>query len=142
MFSKTCEYAIKAMLYLQSASAEGRSINLKAIAEHIDSPEAFTAKILQQLRRRQLLHSSLGTQGGFKINPDQTIYLADIVSAIDGPGLLTGCALGLKQCSEQMPCPLHNDFKRIRNDLKNMLEKTSLQSIASDILKGNTHLKL
>src|SRR5690606_36683699 len=85
MFSKTCEYAIKTMVFIKTMEPKGIHIGLKLIAQTIDSPQAFTAKILQRLVRADLLQSIRGPHGGFKINDKNgPIYLKDIVVAIDG----------------------------------------------------------
>ena len=46
MFSKTCEYGIKAVLYIASQSLENKRVKIGDIVQNIDSPEAFTSKIL------------------------------------------------------------------------------------------------
>ena len=66
MFSRACEYAIKIMIYV-AGNEENRRIGLKEITGAIDSPEAFTAKILQQLVKSKLLDSFKGPNGGFKL---------------------------------------------------------------------------
>src|SRR5690606_17122287 len=100
MFSKTCEYAIKIMVFIQTLESKGEHIGLKLIAQEIDSPQAFTAKILQRLVRARLLKSVRGPHGGFRINQKRVpIYLKDIVVAIDGDGLFTKCVLGFETCS-------------------------------------------
>ena len=53
MFSKTCEYGIKATLFIAQMSQKGERVSLKDIASAIDSPSAFTAKILQTLSKRK-----------------------------------------------------------------------------------------
>ena len=65
MFSKECEYGIKASTYIALQSLQERSVSLKEIAEEIDSPVAFTAKILHQLAKNHILDSSKGPSGGF-----------------------------------------------------------------------------
>lgn len=142
MFSKACEYGIKAMLFIAQKDKESKRISLKDIAGEIHSPEAFTAKILQKLSRQGLLQSMKGPAGGFVLgSPAQKISLADIVSAIDGDSIYKGCALGLEQCSEEKPCPLHWKFKAIRDDLGNMLEETSLAETSEYLIAGITFLK-
>jgi len=64
MFSKTCEYAIRAMIFIAQKSKLGR-VGIKEIAEAIDAPEHFIAKILQELCRKGLLQSLKGPTGGF-----------------------------------------------------------------------------
>ena len=44
MFSKACEYGIKASIFIAINSRDGRRVSPKEIAKEIDSPQAFTAK--------------------------------------------------------------------------------------------------
>lgn len=132
MFSKACELGIKAMIYLASCREKGTLVSLKEIHEKINSPEAFTAKILQQLVRHRLLYSVRGPNGGFRLllAPDE-ITLQQIVIAIDGDGIFTKCALGLKVCSAAVPCPLHYKFLPIRDSLAKMLHSTTLAEVSA-----------
>ncbi|WP_436516607.1 RrF2 family transcriptional regulator [Ekhidna sp. To15] len=140
MFSRACEYAIKIMIYIAAKEMEGRRTGLKEVTEAIDSPEAFTAKILQQLVRSKLLNSYKGPAGGFELAQNQEIRLIDIVIAIDGEKLLEDCVLGLPSCSSRNPCPVHEKFLLIRNQLKETLLSTDLrdENLLGDInkLKG------
>lgn len=144
MFSKACEYGIKASIYIALNSYDGKRVSLKEIAKEIDSPEAFTAKILQALVRHQLINSVKGAYGGFEIpkNEIATIQLSQIVNAIDGDSIYHGCGLGLHVCDEEHPCPVHDQFKIIRNELKIMLESTNLEQLALDIKSGVSFLKI
>ena len=143
MFSKACEYGIKASIYIALNSYDGKRVSLKEIAKEIDSPEAFTAKILQDLARNQIIKSVKGAYGGFEIdkNDIQSIKLAAIVTAIDGDKIYEGCGLGLHSCEEEHPCPVHDQFKIIRKELKYMLESTNLEQLALDIKSGVSFLK-
>ncbi len=115
------------MIFVAQKSKDGRKVGIKEIANGIDSPEHFIAKILQELRRRELVQSVKGPNGGFYLD-EQSMErsLADIVRVIDGDRLLTGCGLGLKQCSEKQPCPIHHEFKKIRKEIQLMLERSKI----------------
>lgn len=128
LFSKACEYGMRATLYVAQQSLKGQRVSLKTIAKEIDGPEAFTAKILQQLTKNDLLTSSKGPTGGFSMENHRIkeIRLLEIVEAIDGTKVFTQCGLGLKQCSETFPCPVHNKFKIVRNELHKMLSTISV----------------
>lgn len=143
MFSKACEYGIRAAVYVAVQSIEERRVNLKEIAKAIESPEAFTAKILQQLVKNNIVNSVKGPSGGFEIDKAQLwqIKLSQIVSAIDGDSIYMGCGLGLKECDEKKPCPVHEKFKDIRDGLKDMLETTSLEELSMGMKGGLTFLK-
>jgi len=143
MFSKACEYGIRGTIYIAMQSLEGNRVNLKEIAAAIDSPIAFTAKILQQLVKNNIVESVKGAKGGFQIERSRidSIKLNQIVSAIDGDKIFKGCALGLSECSESLPCPIHFKFKEIRDNLEQMTMETSIYELATGLEVGLTFLK-
>ena len=127
MFSKTCEYAIRAMLFIAQKSKSGSKTGIREIAAGIDAPEHFIAKILQGLVRKGMLQSLKGPTGGFYLDKESMrSSFADIVKVIDGDNLFSGCGLGLRICSEVKPCPIHNQFKIIRKNIYNMLEQAKI----------------
>lgn len=142
MFSKACEYAIRATIYIAVQSSQNLRVGLKDISKEIDSPEPFTAKILQQLSKNNIIESIKGPHGGFQIdkNDMSKIKLSQIVLAIDGDSIYKGCGLGFKECSEKQPCPVHDKFKTIRDELKDMLENTTVLELSLGLKKGLTFL--
>lgn len=142
IFSKTCEYAIRAVFFIAHKTASGSRVGIKDIAIGIDSPEPFLAKILQDLSRKGLISSFKGPHGGFYMDAHALSRpLSEIVEAIDGNSLFNGCALGLKQCSEINPCPLHNEFKDIRNRIHRMLSTTTIGNFNEELMNGLFSLK-
>lgn len=142
MFSKSCEYGIKAVVYILTQSLEGRRIKVGEIAESTDSPTAFTAKILGTLVKHNIVKSQTGPFGGFFIENHRIseIKLCEIVFAIDGDKVYDGCGLGLDNCDAENPCPLHGHFVEIRNKLKLMLETTSVLDLAMKLKNGESVL--
>lgn len=143
IFSKACEYGIRATLYIAHKSINQERATLKDIASEIDSPVAFTAKILQQLTRQNLITSTKGPTGGFIFEDAKMkeTKLLEVVETIDGKEIFTQCGLGLKECSETHPCPVHNEFKHVRDGLHNMLQSTSIYELAIGLENKQTHLK-
>ncbi|MBK6542001.1 MAG: Rrf2 family transcriptional regulator [Flavobacteriales bacterium] len=142
MFSKACEYAIRAVVCI-AACGEGKHMNLKAVAKETAIPEAFTAKVLQQLVHAQLVLSTKGPGGGFSMPAAlfRKVKLSHIVSTIDGDAIYRGCALGLSHCDAARPCALHDHFLKVREDLRRMLERTSVQDLVKDMKEGGAVLK-
>lgn len=131
MISKSAKYALRAVLYLASKNDDGVYYKVRTIAREIDAPAAFTAKILQELNRNGIVSSLKGPHGGFFIDRTQQKQpIITIVKIIDGEALFTSCGLGLKSCSEDHPCPLHNDYKEIRGKLVKLFESTSIKKLA------------
>ena len=137
IFSKTCEYAMRAVFFIAHRTADGGRVGIKEIAVGIDSPEHFLAKILQDLRRRGVVQSAKGPNGGFYID-DKILKmpLSAIVEAVDGNGIFTGCGLGLDYCSEENPCPIHHEFKAIRNQIQELLQATKIGEFNEDLNLG------
>lgn len=141
MFSKACEYGIRAVIFICSQNKYGKKLGVKDICKEIDAPEFFTAKVLQSLARKNIISSSKGPTGGFFISPEQEKLKAiDLVIAIDGDKIFRGCALGLKHCSESNPCPIHNQFKVIRESLTQMLTDKTIEELAEEVENGQATL--
>lgn len=137
MFSASCHYGLQAMFYIAAHCREGCNIELKEIAEERDIPKHFLSKILQQLVRQKLLCSMKGPHGGFRLSRDPaTITLIDIVEAIDGVEIFNECGIGLRQCNEKDPCPIHDDFKTLREQVKELFQTKTLEALATDIANG------
>ena len=142
LLSKTCEYAIRAMIYIAQQSNKGNRVGIKEIAAGIESPEYFIAKILQDLRRKGFVQSAKGPNGGFYMDDEhRNISLADIVREIDGEQLFKGCGLGLKECSSQHPCPIHHQFSSIRSEIRHMLEESVVSMFVDSLDLNLTFLK-
>lgn len=142
MFSKSCEYALRATMFISERSAADTRCSISEVASAIGAPEAFTGKILQDLVRKGLLASAKGPHGGFFLTQEiSACSLADIVAAVDGNKLFSGCALGLSACSEKRPCPLHHEFKRIRTEIRTMMESTRLDAFSEELAQRLAFLK-
>lgn len=141
MFSKACEYGIRAVIFITARSKGGNRAGIKDICNEVGAPEHFTAKILQNLSRMEIINSVKGPNGGFFVDTGKDIKLIEIVRAIDGNKLFTGCGLGIQTCSEEKPCPIHFEFKKVRDSLKEMLQKTSVHQVTMDLDKGLVFLK-
>ncbi|SEE50782.1 Rrf2 family protein [Tenacibaculum sp. MAR_2010_89] len=135
MFSKSCEYGLRAIIFIAQQSAQDIKVSLSTISSAIDSPQAFTAKVLQQLTRKDIVKSIKGPYGGFVIEDFKmnTIKLSDVVKVLDGDSIFTSCGLGLKECNDKSPCPLHFQFIEVRNKLKSMLNNTTLLMLVNDM---------
>lgn len=133
---------MRAVFFIAHRTAAGGRVGIKEIAYGIGSPEHFLAKILQDLSRRGIVQSAKGPNGGFYMDKSALRRpLSEVVEAVDGNGIFTGCGLGLESCSETNPCPLHHDFKKIRQEIHSMLQNTTIEEFNEDLNLGITSLK-
>jgi Rrf2 family protein len=130
IYSRSAEYAIRAFVHLAQVP-EGKYAMVKNIAAEEEIPSHFLAKILQQLARKGLLRSSKGPTGGFCLRvPADEIRLVDIVEALDGLTEYQNCAAGLAECSDDMPCPLHDSWKAVRSRIMDYLGRNTIADLA------------
>lgn len=143
MFSKSCEYGIRAVLFIAQHSDGENYVGLKEIAKAQAIPEHFLSKILQILVKQKILKSTKGLKGGFALNrsPD-SINLLGIINAIDGMDLFDTCVLGMKVCSSDTPCPVHHQYKPVKEEFLRILSNKTLQDIAEDLKSGKTFIVL
>jgi len=132
LYSKECEYAIRALTHL--AHHPDRRCLAKEIAEAEDVPYYFLSKILQNLARDGFLSSAKGPKGGFQLaRPAPEVTLYDIRASVDGVDDLDACAAGLARCNDRMPCPLHESFKPLRERIKTYLQGTDLAAMTAAV---------
>lgn len=143
MFSKACEYGIRASIYIASQTQLGHRVSLVDVVNKIESPEAFTSKILQKLVKHDIIKSIKGPGGGFVIDLAKLdeIKLIKIVEAFDGD-FLNNCSLGLSECSDDQPCPFHSQYKPVKERLLYIFGNTSINDLLLGFKEGNTFLKL
>lgn len=132
MFSKSCQYALRAVIYLARQTEDDRNTGVKEIAEKLMIPHQFLAKILQQLSKQNLLSSIKGPNGGFYLSEENLdVSLLQIVECVDGPGMLTSCIMGLPHCSTARPCPLHHHVFGWREEFRNMLAEKRIRDFTA-----------
>ena len=134
MFSKSCQYAVQAILYITLNAKYKNAIGLKEIADSQNIPIHYLSKIMQLLVKHKILSSITGPKGGFRLNksPDK-LKLIRIVRIVDGLDMLEQCSLGIKKCSDKAPCPIHDDYKIIRDHIKALWSSKTITQLCSDI---------
>ncbi len=141
MLSKSAKYATKAVLFLAVNSDEDKKVTVKDIAKQINVPQAYIAKLLQELSKHNLISSFRGPKGGFYLNEENSKEpVMRIIEVIDGKNKMTNCLLGLNECNADKPCPLHNIASSARTELISSFRNNSIGDLASEIKRGNAFL--
>lgn len=140
IYSKPCEYAIRALSNLASAKDGTARADEIAAAENLPAP--VLSKILQELVRKGLLKSRRGPGGGFQLaRRAELITLRDVVAATDGLDQFQECAVGLERCSDESPCPLHDQWKDLRAGFLEYLQDTTLDVMARTVARKKELLR-
>ena len=137
MFNKETEYALRGMVYIQARNIQGFRPGIAEIANEIEAPQFFTAKILQKLVRYGFLGSIKGKGGGFYFNQDNAdLTLRELIIATGGRKIFVGCGFGLKSCDDDNPCPIHNEYAPIREAINNLVSTQTIQSLAKKYINS------
>ncbi|HRK74566.1 MAG TPA: Rrf2 family transcriptional regulator [Rhodothermales bacterium] len=133
MFSNSCIYALRAVLYLaEQASAQNR-LGVKSMAATLEIPEPYLAKVLQILARFGVVTSVKGPGGGFYLTEEQlAMPILRVVEVTDGLGELMRCVMGFTSCSTDNPCFLHNSFSTARHKVMHQLSHHSIRESAQN----------
>jgi Rrf2 family transcriptional regulator, iron-sulfur cluster assembly transcription factor len=130
LFSKSAEYGIRAMVFLAMQKG-GKLSGAREISQAENVPMPYLWKILRLLTQRKLVRSFKGIRGGYELaRPADVLNLSDVVMATDGTDVRESCALGLPECDNRNPCPLHDRWKDVRAGMTEMLDDTSLADLA------------
>ncbi len=139
MFSRSCEYALQSVLFIALNSKDGQAVGLKEIAASQNIPLHFLSKILQTLVKNKVLISTKGPSGGFALNKSpKQLKLTKIVEIIDGLDIFDRCCIGLKKCSDKSPCPIHFDYKIVKNKVKDVLNTKTVFQLCEDVKNGHS----
>ncbi|MCS6775322.1 MAG: Rrf2 family transcriptional regulator [Chloroherpetonaceae bacterium] len=131
--SKQADYALLALAYLARVE-EGRLVNAREIALKFDLPAELLAKILQRLARADLLVSTPGPTGGYRLaRSARSISVGAIVVAVDGPPALVPCLRSdHNDCEQSRHCTIQRPLARLNQRIFQMLERVSLAEISAD----------
>ncbi len=141
MLSHTCKTAIRAVIFLASKTDQGTKSGIMEIAAVIDASEHTVGKLLQVLVKHNVINSTKGPSGGFYISASQKRQpIINIVEAIDGKDLFKECGLGLSKCSSRHPCPIHNDYKTVRDLFENICHEKTIADLGGPVNQGLTYL--
>lgn len=136
ILSRTGQYAVQALIYI-ATQPPGEPILNRKIAERLNVPTAYLAKIMQTLCKGNLLYSYRGRQGGFCLREGgEKTDLMQILVLIEGVGFTEDCVLGLKVCSEETACPMHNKWKPIKEKIAALLREQTLEKLAQAVKTG------
>ena len=141
--SRSASYGLRAVLYLSLHSEKDERYGVKTVAKELNLPESYLGKVLQNLVRKGIISSVKGPRGGFYIKDENLLRpVIDIIEAIDGLGHFSSCGLGLHECSDENPCPIHSEYGALRDGLFKVLSVKTIKDFKQDIEEGRAVISL
>ena len=131
--TKAGEYAIRCVLYL-SIQKKGNVISRNEIADAMDIPREFLAKIAQQLSRAFIIETIQGPKGGFRLLvPPEELNLLDVIETMLGEIFFNECALRPETCSQSSVCAVHPVWVKARAQFRETLRQATFAQLIEDV---------
>ncbi len=133
-FALETDYAVRMIAALADKCAdENVSLGAAALGEIACVPRPTALKVLRQLRKCDLVQSTKGATGGYRLSRDpEKITLAQVIEAIEGKIQISRCLSCDYVCSktgtEHETCRFHKIYKGLNEQLTSELSKINFLS--------------
>jgi Rrf2 family protein len=135
LYSKGCQYALRALTFA-SAAAPGTRFQARDLCEKAEIPEPITRKVFQALTQGGFLQAHRGPGGGYSLTRDPAeITLLEVIQAVEGKDTFDGCVLGFSECGQANPCPMHHIWVSTKKNLLENLSSTTLSELTALTLR-------
>ncbi len=131
--SKLTDYSI--VILAEMSRGEGALMTASGLATLSNLPEPTVAKVLKMLARGTVISSVRGASGGYVLSKrPEDISIASVITALEGPVLLTACVENGGGCCHEKTCAVKGQWDPVNEAMKTALENVSLaQMIARHI---------
>jgi Rrf2 family protein len=130
--SKKADYGLIAVKHL-AMHREQHACSANEIADEYGISSTLMAKVLQKLARQNLVAAKHGSSGGYQLAkaPDQ-ISALEVITAIDGPVLITSCVTSHGNCDATSKCSVREPLRRVNDSILNVLGTVTIAHMSEE----------
>jgi Rrf2 family protein len=130
MFSQKVEYALRAVVHLAAKAPSPRTV--EQIAKATKVPQAYLAKVVQELVHAGVARSQRGIGGGISLQKTPAeLTILEVVNAVDPLQRIKTCPLGLAAHGVRL-CPLHKRVDNALASVEDAFRATTLAEILEE----------
>lgn len=132
IYSKTSEYAIRALIHL-AENPQNELFTALAVSRGTGVPKAYIAKIFQCLVAGGILRSKRGPSGGFSLQVSpQKLSVLRVIRVLDDTAQspFSQCIMGFRRCNDRVPCPLHPIWSEAKSEMREKLSQCTVSDLA------------
>ena len=134
ILSRSTEYAIRLIFYLSDRQPLPQYVRIKDVATDLDVSYYQLAKVANALITNEILKSSTGPTGGIDLcDHANSLPLSVVLEIFGDDDIFDRCILGLHECSNENPCPIHTVWGTTRSELKTTFFDITLGDLKSDV---------
>ncbi len=143
MLSNASKYAIRSVLFLAEKSSKIQKFGAKHIADELEIPLHFIAKLLQLLVKAKIISSTKGPRGGFfTTEKDMENSVCTILDEIETGDVFEPCFMGLPRCGDENPCPVHHIVAPFKDAILEKFKHQSIAEFSKEIEEEGSYLSL
>jgi Rrf2 family protein len=130
--SKKADYGLIAVKHLAAHRGE-HACSANEIAEEYGISATLMAKVLQRLARQGMVAAKHGSSGGYQLakEPGQITAL-DVITAIDGPVLITSCVTSHGNCDATEKCSVREPLRRVNESILQVLSTVTISQMSDE----------
>jgi len=130
--SKKADYGLIAMKHLAN-HRQGHACSANEIAEEYGISATLMAKVLQKLAKQGLVAAKHGSTGGYQLTrrPEQ-ISALEVLTAIDGPVLITSCVTSHGNCDATERFSVKEPLQRVNESILNVLSMVTIAHLSEE----------
>ena len=130
--SKKADYGLIAVKHL-ALHRRDHACSATEIAEEYGISATLMAKVLQKLAHKSIVAAKHGSSGGYQLlkEPSQ-ISALDVISAIDGPVLITSCVTNHGDCDATQRCSVKEPLRRVNESILSVLGSVTIAQMSED----------
>ncbi|MBP3959773.1 Rrf2 family transcriptional regulator [Gemmata sp. G18] len=130
MFSRTVEYALRAVIHLAHEAPKARTT--AQIADATQVPKDYLSKILQGLAKKGLVETQRGVGGGVSLTKTpEEVTILDVVNAVEPIVRIATCPLNLPNHGANL-CPLHRRMDAAMATVEEAFRNSTLAEVLAD----------
>jgi len=130
--SKKADYGLIAVKHLALRRRE-QACSANEIAEEYGISVTLMAKVLQKLAHNSIVAAKHGSSGGYQLSKEPSqISALDVISAIDGPVLITSCVTNHGNCDATDCCSVKEPLRRVNESILNVLGSVTIAQMSED----------
>src|ERR1700676_2071491 len=130
--SKKADYALIAVRHLATHGAE-QSQSSADIAEAYRISPQLLAKVLQRLAKHGLVTARHGSTGGYQLaRHPKEISALEVISAVDGPMMITSCITSHGTCEQSTKCTVREPLRRVNDSITQVLRTVTISQMSEE----------
>jgi len=130
--SKKADYGLIAVKHL-ALHRRDHACSASEIADQYGISATLMAKVLQKLAHKSIVAAKHGSSGGYQLLKEPAeITALDVISAIDGPVLITSCVTNHGDCDATQRCSVKEPLRRVNESILSVLGSVTIAQMSED----------